>query len=503
MKGFSSRWMLLLATLGMAIGTGNLWRFPRILAQNGGGTFLIPWIIFLFAWSIPLLMVEFSLGRATGKGPFAAFAKQFGGRTAWRGGFVAVCTLAILFYYSVVSGWTVRYFWLAMSGGSAELTPANAEASFIQFTESSAPVFYHLLAMGLSCLVVVRGVTGGIERACKILVPSLFAVLLIAAARGLTLDGAEEGLAFLFHVEWARLGEAKIWLEALSQSAWSTGAGWGLMVCYAIYASESSRTARECVATGVGNNLASLLAALAIIPAAFALASVADPSINPESLVGTAGPANTGITFIWMPVLFREMPWGGQVLNFLFFMALAFAALSSMIAMVELGARTLEDFGLSRSRAVFWTFLVGALAGTPSALSLDVFSNQDWVWGVGLIVSGGLIALTVVGYGVERYWKEAVAGPENSTESGAAFRFAITVLIPIQFIGLLAWWFWQAWGWTAGGEGEVKETAARWAEWLDPFTLHSVGTCLVQWAVVIVLLKLFNGWLVRRTGSEP
>ena len=116
---FSSRWGLIAATLGMAVGTGNLWRFPRIVAQNGGGTFLIPWIIFLFIWSIPLLMVEFALGRATRRGPLGAFSRIFGERAGWRGGFVAVCTLAIMFYYSVVAGWTMRYLLMAIGGGRA------------------------------------------------------------------------------------------------------------------------------------------------------------------------------------------------------------------------------------------------------------------------------------------------------------------------------------------------------------------------------------------------
>jgi len=501
---FSSRWALILATLGMAIGTGNLWRFPRILAANGGGTFLIPWALFLFTWSIPLLMVEFSLGRATQKGPLGAFAKMFGERTGWRGGFIAFCTLAIMFYYSVVSGWTLRYLWLAVSGGMETLTPETAVASFESFTSSGAPMWFHLASIGLACVVVMRGVTTGIERACKVLVPTLFVVLIIAAVRGLTLDGAGAGIDFLTTVDWSLLGDAKIWLEALSQSAWSTGAGWGLMICYAVYASSDMRAGRECVSTGVGNNAASLLAALAIIPATFALAAVASPGADPAALVQESGPANTGLTFIWMPVLFQQLPWGGGALSVLFFLALAFAALSSMIAMVELGVRSLVDLGWSRPRATGAVFVAGFLLGVPSAIDLPFidghtglgfFGNQDWVWGVGLIVSGGLAAFSVIGYGVDKYWIETIGGPEAHRQgAGGLFRIAVGVLVPVQFVGLLAWWFKEAYGWTGltGWEG-VKA-------WLNPMEAFSVGTCLVQWALVLVLLKAFNKSLARRSA---
>ena len=431
---FSSRWGLIAATLGMAIGTGNLWRFPRVVAENGGGSFLIPWVVFLFSWSVPLLMVEFALGRASGRGPLGAFAKIFGERTAWRGGFVAACTLFIMFYYSVVAAWTVRYLLMAVSGGFAAIEPSNAMETFSAFAGSAGAALAHLFCIAVAAVVVGMGVTSGIERVCKILVPTLFVVLLISIGRALTLDGSADGLRFLFHVEPARLLDVRVWLEALSQSAWSTGAGWGLMLCYAIYAAPNMRTGRECLTTGIGNNSASLLAGLAILPAVFALAPLAGQ--DPSTLVGESGPASTGLTFIWMPVLFQQMPAGGAVLSVLFFLGLAFAALSSLIAMVELGVRTLMDLGHRRSRAVGLTLVAGFLLGLPSALdvggldSLTILQNQDWVWGVGLIVSGGLAAFSVRGFGVDRFWSELIAGMEPEERSnGSAFKLAVGLLV--------------------------------------------------------------------------
>jgi neurotransmitter:Na+ symporter, NSS family len=502
-KVFSSRWGLILATLGMAIGTGNLWRFPRILAQNGGGTFLIPWAIFLFTWSIPLLMAEFAIGRASKRGPVGAFATVFGKRTAWRGGFVAFCTIAILFYYSVVSGWTLRYLWMALSGGLSEITVANADSVFLDFTKSWGPALTHLLSIAAACGVVVLGVTGGIERVCKILVPALFVVLIVSAVRGLSLEGASGGMDFLTSFDFDRLlSDHTVWLEALTQSAWSTGAGWGLMVCYAIYASRDMRTGRECISTGLGNNCASLLAALAIIPAVFALAPLAGQ--DPSALVQESGPASTGLTFVWMPVLFKEMPSGGGLLGTLFFAGLAFAALSSLIALVELAVRTLSDLGVSRGRATAMTFGVGFVLGLPSAVDLafipgheglTVFGNQDWVWGVGLMVSGALTGWSVLSYGTKRFYDELIAAPEGgSAGKGLLFRFAITVLVPLQALGLLGWWFYNSFTWVSNvdAEGVARPLADRVMEWLDPTTVFGLGTCLLQWGVVIAVLLFFN-----------
>ena len=193
---FSSRWGIILAGLGMAVGTGNLWRFPRIAAQNGGGAFLIPWLLFLFAWSIPLLIAEFGLGRGARRGPIGAFARLTGGRTAWMGGFVAVTSVMIMFYYSVVTGWMLKYFVAAVSG---DLAAADAAAYWDAYSTSVwQPVLFHVLAVAGAGFVVARGVTGGIERANRILIPLLFVLLLFAVARAVTLPGATRGLAYLF-----------------------------------------------------------------------------------------------------------------------------------------------------------------------------------------------------------------------------------------------------------------------------------------------------------------
>ena len=220
---FSSRWGMMLAMLGMAVGTGNIWRFPRIAAANGGGSFLVAWVVFLLLWSVPLLLVEFAMGKATRYGTVGAFTTLLGKRFAWMGAWVAFTATAIMFYYSVVAGWTIRYFWAGVTG---ELGGEIPGALWSDFAGSGWAVLTHALAMGIGVWVVARGVRG-IEQATRILIPSLFFLVILLALRAVTLPGAEDGLAFLFTPQWSELTNARIWLEALTQNAWDTGAGWG------------------------------------------------------------------------------------------------------------------------------------------------------------------------------------------------------------------------------------------------------------------------------------
>ena len=169
---FSSRWAVIVAGLGMAVGTGNLWRFPRIAAQNGGAAFLIPWMFFLVAWSLPLLIAEFGLGRGARRGPIGTFALLAGRRYAWMGGFVAVTTIMTMFYYSVVTGWTLKYFVASVTTGSAD----DPAAYWAEYSISVwQPILFHIVAVLAGTTIVARGVVRGIERANKVLIPALFA----------------------------------------------------------------------------------------------------------------------------------------------------------------------------------------------------------------------------------------------------------------------------------------------------------------------------------------
>ena len=477
---FSSRWGIVLAGIGMAVGTGNLWRFPRIAAQNGGGAFLIPWLLFLFTWSIPLLIAEFGLGRGARRGPIGAFAKLTGGRTAWMGGFVAVTSVMIMFYYSVVTGWMLKYAVAALSGDLAGVDAAGYWDAYS--TSVWQPVLFHVAAVAGAGLVVARGVTGGIERANRILIPLLFVLLLFAVARAVTLPGAGRGLAYLFTPDLGALANYRTWLEALTQSAWSTGAGWGLILCYAIYVRESDNVVTSAATIGLGNNVASLLAAMAILPAAFAILPAGEAA---EALAA----GNTGLTFIWIPQVFARMPAGGLFLP-LFFLAMFCAAVSSLIAMVELGTRVLLDAGVARARAVLLVVAAAVVCGLPSAVSLAVFENQDWVWGLALMVSGLFIAVATIRYGVDRFRDELVNTHPAGRRAGPVWAWILKYLVPVEFAVMFGWWMYQA--------ATVYDPDG----WWNPLRVYSVGTCVVQWGIALAVLLAFNRRLAARSLTD-
>ena len=466
---FSSRWAIVAAGLGMAVGTGNLWRFPRVAAENGGGAFLIPWALFLVLWSLPLLIAEFGLGRGARRGPIGAFAAFLGRRRAWLGGFVVVTTTMIMFYYSVVTGWTLKYFLASVAG---DLGP-DAAAYWSEYSTSvGQPILFHVAALAIGALIVSRGVAGGIERANRVLIPTLFVLLLAAAARAVTLDGAGRGLAFLFQPDLAALASHRTWLEALTQSAWSTGAGWGLLLTYAIYVRREENVARSAAAIGIGNNVASLLAAMAILPAAFAMLPASEAR---EALAA----GNVGLTFVWIPRLFELVP-AGRIFLPVFFLALFCAALSSLIAMIELATRALMDGGLARRAAVRVVAGAGIVCGVPSAVSIAVFENQDWVWGLALMISGLFMSLAVTGYGQARFRAELVDLGPASGWVGQAFEWVLKYLVPVEFAAMFGWWTYQA----------VAVYDA--AEWWNPLRVYSLGTCLLQWGAALLLLWLGN-----------
>ena len=471
---FSSRWGTMLVMLGMAVGTGNIWRFPRIAASNGGGSFLFAWAVFLLLWSVPLILVEFAMGRETRRGPIGAFARLLGRGSAWMGAWVAFTATAIMFYYSVVMGWTIRYLWGSLTRGIPMTSPEAATAFWEGYAGSGAAVLTHGIAMGLGVAVVAFGVRG-IEKAARVLIPTLFVLVVVLAVRAITLPGAEKGLAFLFTPEWSDLLSARIWLEALTQNAWDTGAGWGLITAYAVYLRNQEDTTLNAFVLGFGNNSVSLLAGIMVLCTAFA--------IMPEAADTIVGAGNEGLTFIWVPQLFARMP-AGNLFMILFFLALVFAAWSSLISMIELASRVLIDFGLSRGRAIQIVAVAGFLFGVPSALSMEFFRNQDWVWSVGLMLSGLFFAIGVLRYGVNSF-RTRLVNREGSDIVIGRWWCAVMVFVALEAIVLMFWWLSQAL--------DVDNLAAT----LTPFSTFNVGTVLVQGGVVIAALLATNRLLAR------
>ncbi len=466
---FSSRWTFLLAALGMAIGAGNIWRFPRLAGQYGG-SFLIPWIIFLFVWSIPLIIIELSVGKKLRLGVVGSFTRALGKNYTWMGWFVAVCTIGIMFYYSVVCGWSLKYFTLAISGNLFDLDHAAFWTDYT--TGNFEPIVFFIIAVIFGCFIIWGGITQGIEKATKIMVPLLFILIIISAIRALSLPNAEQGLFYFFRVNADDLLNYKVWLEALSQSAWSTGAGWGLILTYSTYVKKRENVISNSILTGIGNNLASIIVGLAIIPTVFALS----PNIDAAKSALSAG--NQGLAFIYIPQLFNTIT-GGSLFAIIFFLALFIASISSFISMLELAVKILLDYGFSRKKGVLFIGSISIFAGIPSALSLKFFNNQDWVWGIGLLLSGFFFIFFVLHYKVNLFIHKFIPELSSFVKDNILFLKSFLIVLIVEFFVVLIWWFVQSINW-------YPKT------WWHPFQEFTLGTCLFQWMLVILTGILFS-----------
>lgn len=479
---------MLLSVLGIAVGTGNIWRFPRIAAQNSGdggaGAFLIVWVLFLVVWSVPLIIAEYGMGRRGRMGVVGTFARIAGQKFAWMGAFMGFVATAIMFYYSVVAGWCLYYFW-QMVVAPLPMTTEASTAVWDGFQGGGLPIVFHAVAMGFGAFAVWKGVRS-IERVNMVLIPALFVIVVISVVRALTLEGAMDGLRFLFTPSWETLASPRVWLEALTQNAWDTGAGWGLILTYGAYMQTRHGVVKNAFITGIGNNTVSLLAAVMIFGTVFAV--LGREMSQPEILdvMRTSGPAATGLTFIWMPQLFAKMAFGGP-LAILFFLGLSFAAFSSLISMIELATRAIVDAGIRRPQAVGLVCVVGFLLGIPSAINLGFFGNQDFVWGVALMISGALVSVALIRYGVERFRLENIDGIPGDWSAGRGWDVLIGFLVPLFAVVLLGWWLY------------LSATVYAPDTWYDPFDPYSVMTCLVQWSLVAMVFIAVNRRLASRT----
>ncbi len=485
---FSSRLGLILSVLGIAVGTGNIWRFPRIAAQNGGadgaGAFLIAWISCLFLFSIPLIIAEYGIGRFGRKGVIGSFIKLVGKKFAWMGSFIAFVATAIMFYYSVVAGWCLYYFIESSTTG----LPANlqqAETVWYGFQGSMLPSVFHALMIGGGVFIVIKGISS-IERINKVLIPSLLVVVVVSLIRAVTLEGSYQGIEYLFTPDWSTLSQPTIWIEALTQNAWDTGAAWGLILSYAAYMRSSDDVTISAFQTGIGNNIVSLLAAVTIFSTVFGTLGSSMGNTEILDIMQQSGPAGTGLTFMWMPQLFAEMA-GGTFFAIIFFLGLTFAAFSSLISMIELASRVLVDMGISRQKAVLGVGITGFLLGLPSALSTDFLVNQDSVWGIGLLVSGAFMAFAIIKFSPSRFRTELVNNDESKYTLGKWWEVIIKYVVPIEVITLLVWWMYQ---------GAAVEN------WYDPFSTFSLATVLLQWGVAMALFLVFNRKIADKTEAN-
>lgn len=486
---FKSRIGMLLCALGVAVGTGNIWRFPRIVAQsgdeNGAGAFLIAWIIFLFLWSIPLIIAEYALGKKYRKSVIGSFASAMGSKFSWMGGFVSLVTVLISFFYAVIVGWCIFYFGYFLINPLPQTTE-QAIAIWEKLSSSNWAYLSHFIAVGGGILAIWKGISS-IEKVNKVLIPTLLIIIFLSVIRSLFLPSSIDGISYIFNFDFSLLAKSETWLNALTQNAWDTGAGWGLFMAYAVYMKKEEKIVKNAALTAMGNNFISLLAAIMIFGTVFSVLST-EMNMNKHEIleiIKTSGPASTGLTFIWLPQLFNKM-FMGSTLAVFFFLGLMFAGFSSLIAMLELPTRVFIESGISRKKSLSIVFFISLLLGIPSVTNINFLLNQDFVWGIGLIISGAFVAFATMKHGLEKLLEEEIASIQTDLNPGKLWIFTIKYLVPFAAFVLLLWWL------------GLSVTQFSKEQWFNPFDTYSLMTCLVQWGIALIILIIFNKFINKK-----
>ncbi|HEY5692323.1 MAG TPA: sodium-dependent transporter [Cyclobacteriaceae bacterium] len=416
---FGSKFGFIMAAAGSAVGLGNIWRFPYLTGENGGGAFVFIYLCCVLGIGIPLLFNEIALGRLTGKNPIGAFRDTGSNRFWVLGGVLSLCvSFFVTSYYGVIAGWTVGYIYTSLTGIQLSFTEFQANPLVV------IPLFIGFI--GLNLLIVTKDIAKGIEKASKILMPILFVLVFIVIIRSVTLDGAMAGLEYFLVPDFSKINAATF-LKALSQCFFSMSIGWGIMITYGSYLGKNESIIKSALWIGVLDTTVALMGGLMIFPAVFAFGM--EPNQGPT------------LVFQILPQIFNEMP-GGNIVGAFFFLLLCIAALTSTISMIEVpGSWLIDEKKWSRKKAT-WAVAIAAIAvGIPSALSKganDTLSNMsiqfsgltitsfmdimDFIWGSFFIVIVCLFVCLYVGWimGPSRIITELSEG----TPSFATAKFA-------------------------------------------------------------------------------
>ncbi|MCD6527803.1 MAG: sodium-dependent transporter [Desulfuromonas sp.] len=364
---WASRLGFILAASGSAIGLGNIWKFPYVVGQNGGSAFVLVYLAAIVLVGVPIMMAEFLLGREGQRDAIGTFSRLAGPRSPWcLVGWVGVTAAFILFsFYAVVAGWSFDYVFKSLGGRISGQSPAQIKAIFGTLLDSPGQmIIWQALFVMATAGIVSRGIRGGIERCSKILMPTLFALLFYLFIHGIRSDGASQALAFLFSSDFSLL-TPKVILEAVGHAFFTLSLGAGVMITYGSYLDRRANLFSLAVKVSFLDTLVALMAGMAIFPVVFSAGL--DPAAGP------------GLVFQTIPIVFAQAPFG-QLLSVLFFLLLAFAALSSSISMLEVAVAWLVDEKQwSRIRSTWLLSLLAFLLGIPSALSFNVLKSTPFL----------------------------------------------------------------------------------------------------------------------------
>lgn len=361
---FGSKFGVIAAAAGSAVGLGNIWRFPLVTTQNGGGAFLLLYIGFIVFIGIPVMLSEFSIGRRAQLNAFGSF-KKIAPNTPWyMVGFLGILTaFAILAFYSTVAGWTLEYFVQAVSGKLLHVN--DMEQNFASFSAHPyRPIIWQMVFMLLTAVVVFAGIKKGIEKFTKILMPVLAMLIILVVIRSVSLKGAGEGIKYLFVPDWSAVSFKTV-LMALGQAAFSLSIGMGTLITYGSYISKQNNLLKTSTQVALADTSIAILSSLMVIPAIFAFSAVNVAEMSP-------GP---GLVFEVLPNVFKSMP-GGFIFSVIFFFLLSVAALTSTISVLEVVVAYLkEELKMSRGKATIIATLSISILGVFATLSFGVMDD--------------------------------------------------------------------------------------------------------------------------------
>ncbi|MDO3377466.1 sodium-dependent transporter [Geoalkalibacter halelectricus] len=449
---WATRLGFILAAAGSAVGLGNIWKFPYVVGENGGGAFVLVYLACILLVGLPIMMAEFMIGRHTRRDAVGAFVQLQGKRSPWvAAGWVSVtAAFLILSYYSVVAGWTLDYVFRALRGSFSGLPAETIEGMFDGLiADGPRQILWHLAFIALCLGIVIGGVQKGIERWSKILMPVLLALLALLFMNGMLSPGAWEGITFMFRPDFDKLTAGSV-LEAMGHAFFTLSLGMAAMITYGSYLNRNEDLLGSSVRIVGLDVLIAIMAGLAIFPIVFS--------------VGMEPGAGPGLIFKTIPVVFSRIP-GGFVLAIVFFLLLAFAALTSAISLLEAQvAYLIDERGWGRKRAT--TFLAGLafVVGLPTALSYN--SLAEW---------------HLIG---------------ERTFFDSADLLASNYLLPISglLVSIYVGWFWS-------GTEEKEELVAGGSGWVYPLWHFAIRFIAPTAIALVLFFKMRETGLFAWVGS--
>lgn len=397
---FGTRLGIIFATVGSAVGLGNIWRFPYMLGSNGGAAFLLVYLLCALLLGLPVMIAEFYIGRHSKRNAAGAF-KVIAPGTKWSviGYNGVLAAFFILGFYFVIAGWTLEYVFQAVTGSLGEKSAAVFEVEFSNFSSGIfRPILWTLLFTGITHYIITTGVKNGIERSSKLLMPMLFMILIALCIRSLTLPGAMEGIDFLFKPDFGKLSSSVL-LSAMGQAFFSLSVGMGCLITYSSYFNDKTNLQRTALEVTLIDTLVAVLAGVMIFPAVFSF------GIKP-----TAG---VELVFITLPNVFGQLPFG-NLWSCIFFLLLAVAALTSTISLHEVATAYLhEERNMTRKRAALYVSSGVTVLAVLSSLSFGVMKNftlfgltffnlLDYVTAKLMLPLGGMLICIFVGWRIEK-----------------------------------------------------------------------------------------------------